>query len=125
MARLKVAAGLLVGAVAAAGAVVGIFEVDEYADRDRPMYHDTYVMAGLQYDLLKSGKPGIEVSLDVTEPVHIGDAAFRTNPGVEIVVEERDGEYCVKGTNQYGSETDWECVDGTGLRPEPGAAEDL
>lgn len=107
------------------GAFLGILEVNAYADRDRAMYHDTLLMAGLQYDLLRAGRPGYEVTVDESSgTVYIGEVAFETLPGVTVVVEEReDGEMCVQGRNEHGSETEWECVDGTGTRPDLGAVE--
>jgi hypothetical protein len=124
MSRLTIAAVALVGLAAVAGGAVGVVELNEYADRDRAMYHDTLLMAGLQYDLLNEGKPGIEFSVDSTSPpVRVGDELFQANPGVEIVDEERDGSWCVQGRNQYGDETEWQCVDGTGTRPSLGALE--
>lgn len=124
MSRLKIAAATLVGLAVLAGSGLGIYEVNTYADRDRAMYHDTFLLAGLEYDLLKDGLPGIELSVDATSaPVLLGDTTFRPNDGVSVVVEERDGEFCVQGHNEHGSETPWECVDGTGERPDLGALE--
>ena len=124
MSRLKIAAATVLGLAVLAGGAVGVYEINFYADRDRAMYHDTLLMAGLQYDLLKEGKPGVELSVDSSSgPVLVGDVSFETNDGVSIVVEERDGDYCVQGHNEHGSETLWECVDGTGTRPELGALE--
>lgn len=81
-------------------------------------------MAGLQHDLLRDGQDGVELSIDSdSEAVRIGDKLFRPLPGVEIVVEQRGDDYCVKGHNQYGDETRWKCVDGTGSRPDVGVLE--
>ncbi len=112
--------GLVVLAVAAGG-FAAARALDWRADRQRPMYHDVLLMAGLQYDLLDSGQEGIELSIDSdSEPVRVGEVSFQPLPGVEIVVELREDAYCVRGRNQYGDETHWECVDGTGDRPDMG-----
>lgn len=124
MSRLTLTAAAVVGLAAVAGGAFGVVRLNDYADRDRPMYHDTLLMAGLQWDLLNERKPGIELTLDSTSPpVRVGDEFFQPNAGVEIVVEERDGSWCVQGHNQYGDVTEWQCVDGTGTRPSMGALE--
>jgi hypothetical protein len=124
MSRLTIAAVAVVALAALAGGAFGVVELNEHADRDRAMYHDTLLMAGLQYDLLNEGKPGIELAVDSTSPpVRVGEEIFQANEGVEVVVEERDGSWCVQGRNQYGDETEWQCVDGTGTRPSMGALE--
>lgn len=115
----------LAAVVIAGGLVAGTVALDRREDRDRPLYHDVILMAGLQYDLLESGQEGLELSAnDGSDPVVVGDVPFKPLPGVEIVVEQRGESYCVKGINQYGDETRWVCVDGTGDRPELGTLED-
>lgn len=122
---LKKALYVLAAVALTAGLVVGILELAEREDRQRPMHHDTILMAGLQYDLLKSGRPGVEMSVDDgSAPVLVGGKAFTPLPGIEIVVEQRGESFCVKGSNQYGDETQWMCVDGTGDRPDLGILED-
>lgn len=121
----KVALAALAAVAIIVGVVAGIFELDRREDRDRPLYHDVILMAGLQYDQLKSGEEGLELSIDDgSDPVVVGDEAFTPLPGVKIVVEQRDEFYCVQGRNQYGDETRWMCVDGTGERPDLGVLED-
>ncbi|MEZ0578019.1 hypothetical protein [Nocardioides sp. MH1] len=106
------------------GAFAGVWVLNERSDRPRAMYHDTQLMAAMQYDLLRSGLPGIEMSVDSdTGPVRVGNAVFFTLPGVRVDVEQRGDEYCVQGHDQYGDETEWVCVDGTGERPSLGAVE--
>lgn len=116
---------VLIGLALAAGLVVGVLVLDEREDRARPLYRDVITMAGLQYDLLKSGEDGVEVAIDGDSgPVLIGDEWFEASPGVELVVEQRGDSYCVQGRNEYGDETEWNCVDGTGTRPDLGGLEE-
>lgn len=120
----KLLTASLVGIAALAGLGYGTWEANEVQDRDRPMYHDTFLMAGYQYDALRSGGTGLELTVDAKSvPVTVGGERFTPSPGVVIVVEKRESSYCVQGRNQYGHETDWTCVDGTGSRPELGALE--
>lgn len=115
---------VLLGLAVIAGLVAGVVALDWREDRARPLYRDVITMEGLQYDLLRAGQEGVEVSVDSSsDPVAIGDALFLPSSGVTIVVEHRDDAYCVQGTNQYGDETLWKCVDGTGLRPDLGGLE--
>jgi hypothetical protein len=115
----------LLALAAVAGLVVGLLALNERQDRERPMYHDTLLMAGLQWDLLKEGRRGVRFSLEADSgPVLVGAVPFYRQPGVAIEVERRKGGACVRGSNQYGDETDWICVDGTGSRPELGSLED-
>lgn len=118
-ALIGLAAVVLVG-----GMVAGMLALDRREDRERPMYHDVLLVAGLQHDLLKGGRPGVELSVDDgSDPVPVGTEMFTPLPGVEIVVERRNDSYCVQGRNQYGDETRWICVDGTGDRPDVGVLE--
>lgn len=115
----------VVGGAALAGLVVGIVALDRREDRSRAMYHDVILMAGPQYDLLESGRAGVELSVDAaSDPVAVGEESFTLLPGVEIVVEQRGELYCVMRRNQHGDETRWLCVDGTGDRPELGTLAD-
>lgn len=116
--------GLLAVAVTG-GLVVGMIALDWREDRERPLYHDVILMAGLQYDLLRGGHDGLELSIGPgDDPVLLGDESFAPLPGVKVVVEQRGESYCVMGSNQYGDETRWVCVDGTGERPDLGVLED-
>lgn len=121
---LKKALFVLAMVAMTAGLVAGLLELAGHEDRQRPMYHDALLMAGLQHDLLKSGRPGVEMSVDDgSAPVVVGAESFTPMPGVEVVVEQRGESFCVKGSNQYGDETRWICVDGTGDRPDLGVLE--
>ncbi len=113
----------IVGAVAL---LLGLFalaiSVDRHEDRDRPLYHDVILMSALQYDLLRQGRPGLELSLaEGSAPVDVGGTTFQVSPGVNLVVERRGEGICVQGTNEHGDRTHWHCVDGTGNRPALGA----
>jgi len=110
--------------VVTGGMVAAVIALDWREDRERPLYHDVILMAGLQYDLLKSGRDGIELSMSHgDEAVLVGEKSFTPLAGVTVVVEQRGESYCVMGSNQYGDETRWMCVDGTGERPDLGALE--
>jgi hypothetical protein len=123
--RWRKALYILVGLAAVAGMVVGLLVLNDRENRERPMYHDTLLMAGLQWDLLESGGRGVRLSIDADSgPVLVGVEPFYPLPGVSLVVEKREGEFCVQGSNQYGDETEWICVDGTGTRPSLGTLED-
>jgi hypothetical protein len=116
---------VVIGLAVVAGMVLGLVVLNERENRERPMYHDTLLMAGLQWDLLESGRRGVKLTIEADSgPVLVGVEPFYPQPGVSIVVEKRKGEFCVQGRNQYGDETDWICVDGTGTRPELGSLED-
>lgn len=98
--------------------------VDGVADRKRPMYRDTFTMAGLQWDLLKGDRPPVLAELDHdSSPVQVGEHQFRPESGVRIVVEERGNHVCVQGSNQYGDQTRWQCVDKKSPRPALGGLE--
>ena len=72
--------GLVVLAVAT-GAAASVRALDWRADRQRPMYHDVLLMAGLQYDLVKGGQEGVELSIDsASEPVRVGAVSFHPLP---------------------------------------------
>lgn len=115
----------LVAVAVVAGLVTGFIALNSRENRVRPMYHDVILMAGLQYDLLKSGQEGMALTVDAdSAPVLVGGESFTPLPGVEIVVEQRGGSHCIKGSNQYGDATEWHCVDGTGDRPDLGTLED-
>ena len=119
----KALLGLVLVAVAV-GLVFGMLAMGEREDRERAMYHDTIQMAGLQHDLLRRGQEGVEMSIDhESGPLLVGSEPFTPQPGVEVVVEQRGETYCVKGSNQYGDETRWLCVDGTGDRPDAAVLE--
>lgn len=119
----KALLGLLAIAVTLA-VVAGIVALNWREDRERPMYHDVILMAALQHELLENDQAGLELTIDdESEPVVVGDASFAPQPGVEIVVEQRGESFCVRGSNEYGDETRWLCVDGTGDPPDLGVLE--
>jgi hypothetical protein len=124
MPRWRKALYALVGLAVVAGIVVGLLALNERQDRTRPLYHDTLLMAGLQWDLMKSRGRGVRMSIEADSgPVLVGVEPFHPLPGISLVVRKRDGEFCVQGSNQHGDRTDWVCVDGTGSRPDLGSLE--
>jgi hypothetical protein len=117
-------AGVVLALVVAviAGMTWSAMFLDHRADRKRPMYRDMIRMLDLQYELLKEGKQPVLVRIHPkTGPVMIGDTEFTAERHSTILVEERDGQTCVQGNNQWHERTQWVCLDMSLGAPKLGA----
>ncbi|GAB4009422.1 hypothetical protein [Nocardioides ultimimeridianus] len=109
---------LVVAVLVIVGLVVSSLWLDKRADRRRPMYRALIEMEGLQWDLLKEGKPGEALVVKHgNEPHLIGGHAFNVPSGVIVKVEKRDGATCVFAENHHGDHSSWQCVDVNAARP--------
>lgn len=95
---------------------------DHRADRKRPMFRSIIKMEQLQYQLLKADKEPVLVRLrPSSDPVVINGVSYKPEKHVTIVVAERDGKTCVRGSNQFDDSTEWICIDPTLGPPKMGA----
>lgn len=87
--------------------------LDAVADGRKPVYRDVLEMAVLQYRVVQSDGAPLPMTVEPGQTVQVGRASFTAADGVTIEVR-RDGVgYCVRGRNDDGYRTRWQCYDGT------------
>ena len=87
--------------------------LDATADGRKPVYHDVLEMAVLQYRVVQSDGAPLPMTVEPGQTVQVGRANFTADDGVTVEVR-RDGVgYCVRGRNDDGYQTRWQCYDGT------------
>lgn len=87
--------------------------LDATADGRKPVYHDVLEMAVLQHRVVQSDGVPVPMRVGPGETVEVGRASFTTAEDVTVEVR-RDGVgYCVRGRNEEGHQTRWQCYDGT------------
>ncbi|GAB3852174.1 hypothetical protein GCM10028801_02880 [Nocardioides maradonensis] len=111
---------LVVTVVVIIGLVAASLMLDKRADRRRPMYRALLQMEGLQWDLLKEGKPAQDIVVKHGQPAFVGGHRFDPPRGVTIKVENRGGSTCVFAENAHGDRSSWQCVDLKAARPSLG-----
>ena len=88
-------------------------QLDEDADGRKPVYHDVLEMAVLQYRVIRSDGAPVPMTVAPGETVQVGEESFTAAENVTVEVR-RDGVgYCVRGRNDDGHQTQWQCYDGT------------
>ena len=88
-------------------------QLDADADGRKPVYHDVLEMAVLQYRVVRAGDEPLSMTVAPGETVQVGEASFTTAPDVTIEVRQDGVGYCVRGRNDDGHQTRWQCYDGT------------
>ncbi len=92
--------------------------LDADADSLKPLYLDVQEMAVLQFrEVRDEGEPRSMV-VGPEETVQVGGVSFTTAPGVSVEVRLDGVGYCVRGRNDEGHVTMWQCYDGT-VDPSP------
>ena len=87
--------------------------LDADADGRKPVYENVQEMAVLQYRVVQSDGSPVPMTVAPQETVEVGAASFTAAEGVTVEVR-RDGVgYCVRGRNDDGHQTRWQCYDGT------------
>ena len=87
--------------------------LDATADGRKPVYHDVLEMAVLQYRVVQSDGAPLPMTVEPGQTVQVGRASFTADDEVTVEVR-RDGVgYCVRGRNDDGYQTRWQCYDGT------------
>ena len=87
--------------------------LDADADGRRPVYENVLEMAVLQYRAVRADGEPVPMTVAPQETVEVGGTRFTTPEGVTVEVR-RDGVgYCVRGRNDEGHQTRWQCYDGT------------
>jgi len=116
---------LWVAVVAAVVCLTALFAVarmaDLHADRARPMYRDVLSLAWLEYGVLHDGGRPDPVRLGAGDSTTIGGHRLTVSPGVTVRVKVSGDGFCVRGANQYGDTTGWQCGDARTRPPELGA----
>lgn len=88
-------------------------QLDAEADSLKPLYQDVQEMAVLQFREIRTEGEPLPMTVGPEETVQVGGADFTTAEGVSVEVK-RDGiGYCVRGRNDDGHVTMWQCHDGT------------
>ncbi len=87
--------------------------LDADADGRKPVYHDVLEMAVLQYRVVRAGGEPLPMTVAPGETVLVGEASFTTAEGVTVEVRQDGVGYCVRGRNDDGHRTRWQCHDGT------------
>ena len=86
--------------------------LDADADGRKPVYENVQEMAVLQYRVVQSDGSPVPMTVAPQETVEVGGASFTAAEGVTVEVR-RDGVgYCVRGRNDDGHQTLWQCYDG-------------
>lgn len=85
--------------------------LDFQIDRQRPMYTDVRTMAWLQYLNLDAGRGVVPGTVHGRESMTVGGQTFTTARGVTVEVRREGDGFCVRGTNQYGDGSKWQCHD--------------
>ena len=86
--------------------------LDTDADDRKPVYENVLEMAVLQYRVVQSDGSPVPMTVAPQETVEVGGASFTAAEGVTVEVR-RDGVgYCVRGRNDDGHQTLWQCYDG-------------
>ncbi len=85
--------------------------IDDKGERMRPMYADLERMHEFQAEL--EDRTGAPVALTVEPGATATEEglSFTTSAGVRLVVETTTDGYCVRGENQYGDRSKWQCLD--------------
>ncbi len=111
----SVGKGLLVAFAAGLVCLAALFPLarvlDQRQDRQRPLYRDVLTMAWLQYDHLQKHDGPIPAELREGESTTIDGHRFTSSPGVTVRVKVSGDGFCVRGWNQYGDVTAWQCAD--------------
>lgn len=109
---------LVVALAVVAGLVVSSIWLDRRADRNRPMFRSLVRMQGLQWDLLRAGKPGEVIVVKHRDgTILINGHTYHVPKGVTIKVENHNGNTCILGENQFHYHSGWQCVDIHSPRP--------
>lgn len=112
---------LVVALAVVVGLTMSSLWLDHRADRKRPMYRALLQMQGLQWDLLKEGKPAQDLVVKHGDvPRMINGHPFNPPHGVTVKVENRDGKTCVFAEDARGDHSSWQCVDVNAARPSLG-----
>jgi hypothetical protein len=93
-------------------------ELDAEADALKPLYHDVQEMAVLQFREVRSEGAPLPITVGPEETVQVGGSDFTTAEGVSVEVRLDGVGYCVRGRNDDGHVTMWQCYDGT-VDPSP------
>lgn len=87
-------------------------QLDADADARKPMYENVIEMAVLQYRAVQADGEPEPMTVAPAQTVQVGRDSFTTADGVTVEVR-RDGVgYCVRGSNEEGHRTRWQCYDG-------------
>lgn len=104
---------VLAGAIAVVVALLPFARVlDDHVDRQRPMYRDVATMAWLQYRHIKETGDALPLELEEGQGVAVGGRQFTPSSGVSVQVRATKDGYCVRGRNNHGDVTAWQCGDG-------------
>lgn len=96
--------------------------LDRGADRDRSMYLDMETMAKLQYLQFQETGRGTATVLGAGESVVVDGHEFTPSPGVTMEVKVSTTRYCIRGHNQYGHTSMWNCQS---AKTDPGGSMDM
>ena len=86
--------------------------LDTDADDRKPVYENVLEMAVLQYRVVQSDGGPVPMTVAPQETVEVGGASFTTAEGVTVEVRRDGAGYCVRGRNDEGHQTRWQCYDG-------------
>ena len=87
-------------------------QLDADADARKPLYENVMEMAVLQYRAVQAEGEPEPMTVAPAETVQVGRNSFTTADSVTVEVR-RDGVgYCVRGSNEGGHRTRWQCYDG-------------
>lgn len=92
--------------------------LDADADSLKPLYHDVQEMAVLQFREVRAEGEPLPMIVGPEETVEVGGVSFTTAEGVSVEVRPDGIGYCVRGRNDGGHVTMWQCHDGT-VDPSP------
>lgn len=88
-------------------------QLDAEADSLKPLYEDVQEMAVLQFRELRTEGEPLAITVGPEETVQVGGVGFTTAEGVTVEVRLDGAGYCVRGRNDDGHVSMWQCYDGT------------
>lgn len=107
--------GLLIAFLAALVLMAAVFPLaqmlDKRDDRQRRMYKDVLSVALLEYNHSQNDGHVQPAELRGGHSTAIGKHHYRPSRGVTVWVKLNGDGFCVRGRNQYGDVTKWQCGD--------------